>query len=82
MRLFIDGAPFRDTDAAAAIDRLFATAYYDDMEIDVQPERNRGRSPNPYKRARFTGHYVDQGSIKEPPNRPGPPAGRRYLCSS
>ena len=38
MHVLRAGSAFREADAAVTIDRLFATGYYDDIQIDVTPQ--------------------------------------------
>jgi outer membrane protein insertion porin family len=71
VQVFTKGTPFRQADAAAAIDGLFATGYYDDVQIDVQPENDQVVVRIVTKNVWFTGHISIQGSVKDPPNRPG-----------
>jgi outer membrane protein assembly complex protein YaeT len=70
IQVFTAGAAFREADAAVTIDRLFATGYYDDIQIDVAPQGDQVVVRVITKNAWFTGHISIQGSVKDPPNRP------------
>src|SRR5215467_7564846 len=69
-QVFKAGAPFHASDAAQAIDKLFATGYYDDVQIDVVPQGGQLAVRILTKNAWFVGHITIQGSVKDPPNRP------------
>src|SRR5215471_17329727 len=64
-QVFTKGSPYHDADAAAAIDGLFATGYYDDIQIDVQPENDQVVVRIVTQNAWFAGHISIQGSVKD-----------------
>src|SRR5260370_58182 len=55
-------------DVSAAIDRLFATGAYDDIQVDVQPSGNGVTVRFVTKPKLFIGHVATQGKVKSPPN--------------
>src|SRR6185369_8332306 len=65
--VFKVGTPFHAADAAAAIDQLFATGRFRDVQIDVNPEREgvavRIMTVNNW----FVGHIAVEGKVKRPP---------------
>ena len=67
--VFKVGTPFHAADAAAAIDQLFATGRFRDVQIDVNPEREgvavRIMTVNNW----FVGHIAVEGKVKRPPSR-------------
>jgi outer membrane protein assembly complex protein YaeT len=69
-QVFMPGSPFRGADAALTIDRLFATGYYDDIQVDVAPQGDQVAVRIITKNAWFVGPISVEGAVKEPPNRP------------
>ncbi len=63
------GAPLRATDVAAAIDGLYATGRYKDIQVEAEPSANgvlvRFVTTNTW----FIGHIEVDGKISVPPNR-------------
>src|SRR5258706_9495704 len=62
------GEPLRKADVSAAIDRLFATGAYDDVQVDVQPNGDGVTLRFVTKAKFFIGHVATQGKVKSPPN--------------
>src|SRR5260370_6295498 len=62
------GDALHKADVSAAIDRLFATGAYDDIQVDVQPSGNGVTIRFVTKSKLFIGHIATQGKVKSPPN--------------
>ena len=62
------GAALHKTDVSAAIDRLFATGAYDDIQVDVQPSGSGVTVRFVTKANFFIGRVATQGRVKSPPN--------------
>ena len=62
------GQPLKQADVSAAIDRLFATGRYEDIQVDVQPRGNGVVVRFLTKPKYFIGHVGTKGKIKPPPN--------------
>jgi outer membrane protein insertion porin family len=62
------GEPLHKTDVSAAIDRLFATGAYDDIQVDVKPNGDGVTVRFVTKAKYFIGHVATQGKVKSPPN--------------
>jgi outer membrane protein assembly complex protein YaeT len=63
------GQPLKQADVSTAIDRLFATGRYDDIQVDVQPRGDGVVVRFLTKPKAFIGHVGTHGKIKPPPNR-------------
>src|SRR6266567_295673 len=57
------GEALRKADVSAAIDRLFATGAYDDIQVDVQPSGNGVTVRFVTKPKLFIGHVATQGKV-------------------
>jgi len=68
-QVLVAGSPFHAADAAAAIDRLFATGYYDDIRVDVTSRGDQVAVRIITQNAWFIGHISIEGSVKDPPSR-------------
>jgi len=62
------GAAFKSSDVAEAIDRLFATGRYTDIQVDAEPAGSGVALRFLTKSARFFGHVEADGRISNPPN--------------
>ena len=62
------GQPYRAVQARDAIEKLFATGRYADIQIDAQPVPNGVDLRFITKNSWFFGHVEIQGDISEPPN--------------
>ena len=69
LQVFMKGAAFRQADAGATIDKLFATGYYDDIKIEVTPQDDQVVVRILTQNAWFVGHITVQGKVKDPPRR-------------
>jgi outer membrane protein insertion porin family len=63
------GAPLHLTDVATAIDRLYATGRYDDIEVDAEPAAGGVIVRFITKSRWFVGHTGVEGKVPQPPNR-------------
>ncbi len=63
------GQPLHKEDLESAIDKLFATGRYDDIQTDVQPRGNGVAVRFLTKSKLFVGHVGTQGKVNSPPNR-------------
>ena len=66
---FKTGQPFHAADTRGAIEKLYATGRYDDIQIDLEPAASgavdvRFITANSW----FFGHVAIQGDVSEPPN--------------
>src|SRR5690349_13873944 len=62
------GQPFHIADVRAAIDRLFATGRYADIQVDAQPFGNGVILRFLTKNSWFIGNVHTAGKISDPPN--------------
>lgn len=62
------GQPLHKADISTAIDRLFATGRYEDIQVDVQPASNGVTVRFLTKPKTFIGHVGANGKMKPPPN--------------
>jgi outer membrane protein insertion porin family len=62
------GAPLRADDLGAAIDRLYATGRYDDIEVDAEPAAGGVTLRFITTLRQFVGHLGLTGKISVPPN--------------
>lgn len=66
------GAILRPEDVAATIDRLFDTGYYQDIQVDAEPDPAKPGSAVVVRflttARQFVGHQAVTGKIKNPPN--------------
>src|ERR1039457_447929 len=62
------GGALHKADVSAAIDRLFATGAYDDIQVDVQPSGSGVTVRFVTKANFFIGRVATQGRVKSPPN--------------
>src|SRR5689334_20768448 len=83
------GSPLRQEDVQAAIDKLFSTGEFEDIQVDVEP-RGAGVAVRFITKNRtFIGHVSVEGKISDPPNagqildatqlRPGQPLESKTL---
>jgi outer membrane protein assembly complex protein YaeT len=64
------GSPFRAADVARAIDELYATGRYDDIQVDVEPAADGGVVVRFItKNNWYVGHVGVTGKVSDPPNR-------------
>lgn len=63
------GAPLHEADVAQTIDRLFATGYYEDIQVDAEPAEGGVVVRFLTKLTWFTGHVGLSGKVRSPPNR-------------
>lgn len=63
------GQPFRKKDAGDAIDKLFATGAYEDIQVETRPQGNGVAVIFITKPKLFIGHVGTQGKVSNPPNR-------------
>lgn len=63
------GQTLHKEDVSAAIDKLFATGRYEDIQADVQPRGNGVVVRFLTKPKFFVGHLGTEGRVKAPPNR-------------
>jgi outer membrane protein insertion porin family len=68
-QLLKTGTPFRATDAASTIDRLFETGRYDDIQISAEPVPGGVNVRLSTKPAAFVGHVSIRGRLSAPPSR-------------
>ncbi|HEX5430528.1 MAG TPA: POTRA domain-containing protein [Bryobacteraceae bacterium] len=68
MQVFRPGGIFHASDAAAAIDSLFATGYYQDVQIGAVPQGDEVSVRIITQRAWFVGHISVSGDLHNPPN--------------
>ncbi len=62
------GEPLHSADIAATIDRMFATGYYDDIQVDAEPRGDRVVVRFLTSTVYFTGHVRLLGDVSSPPN--------------
>ncbi|HUO28213.1 MAG TPA: POTRA domain-containing protein [Bryobacteraceae bacterium] len=63
------GEPLRMADVHAAIERLFATGCYQDVQVDVEPAAQGVTVRIITQNSWFVGHVAVEGRISDPPNR-------------
>ncbi len=63
------GAPLHMAEVSDAIDALFATGYYDDIQVEAEPAEGGLIVRFVTKTRWFVGHVGAQGKIVQPPNR-------------
>jgi Outer membrane protein/protective antigen OMA87 len=63
------GAPLHEADVAQTIDRLFATGYYQDIQVDAEPAEGGVVVRFVTTLTWFTGHVDLSGQVRSPPNR-------------
>ena len=63
------GEPLRMADVHAAIERLFGTGCYQDIQIDVEPAVSGVTVRIITQNSWFVGHVAVQGHVSDPPNR-------------
>ena len=63
------GQPYRKADASAAIDKLFATGRYEDIQAEAEPRGSGVAVRFLTKPKLFIGHVGTEGKISLPPNR-------------
>jgi outer membrane protein insertion porin family len=63
------GEPLHAASVAATIDRMFASGYYDDIQIHAQPRGDRVALRIVTSNVWFVGHVRLIGSVSSPPNR-------------
>ena len=69
MQLVQQGRPLDLKQVAGAIDRLFSSGLYDDIQVDATPSGNGVALRFITLPRRFIGHIGAEGDIKDPPNR-------------
>ncbi len=69
MQLVQIGQPLNPAQVATAIDRLFSTRLYDDIQVDAEPNGNGVTLRFITRARRFIGHVGAQGQISDPPSR-------------
>ena len=69
LEIFRAGAPFHSADAATAIDRLFATGRFGDIQIDASPDGQGVAVRIDTVNTWFVGHIAVQGKVSSPPSR-------------
>ncbi len=63
------GAPLRQSDVGASIDRLFYSGLYADVKVDAEADGSGVRVIFVTVAQTFIGHVDARGKIKDPPNR-------------
>ena len=69
LEVFKVGTPFRAADAATAIDRLFGTGRFQDVQIDASPDGGGVAVRIVTLTNWFVGHVAIEGKVKGPPSR-------------
>jgi len=69
LEVFKVGAPFHSADAATAIDRLFATGRFGDIQIHASPDGPGVAVRIDTVNTWFVGHIAVQGKVSSPPSR-------------
>lgn len=62
------GSPLRQEDVQAAIDKLFSTGEFEDIQVDVAPRDDGVAVRFITKNRTFIGHISVEGKISDPPN--------------
>jgi outer membrane protein insertion porin family len=66
--VLVPGAPLKISDVEEAINRLFATGRYTDIQVDAEPRANGVAIVFRTTAARFFGHVQASGKISNPPS--------------